>query len=169
MNIFHVSLFKESSVKPVLFFRNEFNLTWVLGNGTIVHMSIVADTNIFLATALNEPEKNAIISATGGHDLIAPEILPFEAGNALSAMVKRKRLSREDALLAFEEILKVPVELKRIDIGKALAMATKTGIYAYDAYFLQCADAFHAPLLTLDGAMKKIAGELGIKLLEVES
>ena len=55
-------------------------------------MKIVADTNIFLAVALNEPEKKEIIALTVGHELIAPEILPFEIGNALSALVKRKRL-----------------------------------------------------------------------------
>ena len=38
-----------------------------------------------LATALNKPEKKAIISLTAGHELIAPEILYFEIGNALSA------------------------------------------------------------------------------------
>lgn len=36
-------------------------------------MKIVADTNIFLAAALNEPEKAAIIALTVGHDLLAPE------------------------------------------------------------------------------------------------
>ena len=54
-------------------------------------MRLVADTNIFLAVALDEPEKEQIIQATAGADIIAPEILPYEIGNALSAMVKRQR------------------------------------------------------------------------------
>lgn len=131
-------------------------------------MKIVADTNTFLATALNEPEKQAIIALTRGHELIAPEILPFEIGNALSAMVKRGRLNRKDGLLAYDETQKIPVELRGIDIRKALTLAGQHKIYAYDAYFLECARATHSPLLTLDAALKKIAVKLGIRLLEVE-
>jgi len=33
---------------------------------------------------------------------ISPEILPYEVGNALSAMVKRNKLTKNEALLAFE-------------------------------------------------------------------
>ena len=131
-------------------------------------MKIVADTNTFLATALNEPEKEAIISLTAGHELVAPEVLHFEIGNALSAMVKRGRLSREEALQAYDMAQKVPVELRGIDIRKALGIASQRKIYAYDAYFLECAQAVHGPLLTLDGSLKKVAVTMGIKLLEVE-
>ena len=52
-------------------------------------MKIVADTNTFIAVALNEPEKDMIIRLTEEHDVIAPEVLPFEIGNALIAMMKR--------------------------------------------------------------------------------
>jgi len=131
-------------------------------------MKIVADTNIFLATALNEPEKKAIIAITCGHELIAPEILPFEIGNALSAMVRRERLNRKEGLSAYDETQKIPVELRSIDIRKALTIAGQHKIYAYDAYFLECARATHSPLFTLDAALKQIAVKLGITLLEVE-
>ncbi len=53
-------------------------------------MDIISDTNIFLAVALDEPEKDNIIQLTSESDAIAPEILPYEIGNALTAMVKRK-------------------------------------------------------------------------------
>jgi predicted nucleic acid-binding protein len=132
-------------------------------------MKIVADTNTFLAAVLNEPEKKSIISLTIGHVLIAPEVLPFEIGNALSAMIKRGRLSSKEGLAAYDEIQKVAVELRGIDLRKALAIASQHKIYAYDAYFLECARAARCPLLTLDTALKKIAVKLGITLLEVEA
>src|SRR5690625_4607714 len=44
---------------------------------TIVHMDIVADTNIFLAAVLNKPEKTRIINITSGVSVLAPEILPY--------------------------------------------------------------------------------------------
>ena len=48
-----------------------------------MRMKIVADTSAFLAVALGEPQGARIVAATAGHDLIAPEALPFEVGNAL--------------------------------------------------------------------------------------
>jgi len=129
-------------------------------------MKIVADTNTFIAVALNEPERDMIIRLTEGHDLIAPEVLPFEVGNALTAMLKRKALEADELFLAWEMIQYIPVDLRRIDIGAALKIATQYNIYAYDAYFLECALNLHSPLLTLDRQMRAIAKEIDIQVME---
>ncbi len=68
---------------------------------TIVPMKIVADTNTFIAVALNEPERIRIIELTEGHELIAPDVLPFEIGNALTAMMKKNTLAKEEVLSAW--------------------------------------------------------------------
>ena len=129
-------------------------------------MDVISDTNIFLAVALDEPEKNRIIQLTSGIDAIAPEILPYEVGNALSAMIKRKQITHKEALQAQKSINSIPVRLMSIDITQALQLAIDFNIYAYDAYFLQCAINHSCPLLTLDKGMKKIAKQLNIKILE---
>ena len=129
-------------------------------------MSIISDTNIFLAVILNEPEKDRIIQITSGIDLSAPEILPYEIGNALSAMLKRGQLGDKEALAAQKATNKIPVRLLAVDIQEALKLAIEFNIYAYDAYFLQCAMALSSPLITLDNRMKKVATELGIEVLE---
>ncbi|MDJ0903217.1 MAG: type II toxin-antitoxin system VapC family toxin [Xenococcus sp. MO_188.B8] len=129
-------------------------------------MNIVTDTNIFLAVALNEPEKDHIIELTSQTSAIAPEILPYEIGNALSAMIKRQQISYDEALLAFETTNLIPVRLVAIDIQKALKLAFKFNIYAYDAYFLQCAKSFYCPLITLDKRMKQVAINVNIDVLE---
>ena len=129
-------------------------------------MNIIADTNVFLAVALNEPEKNRIIELTSEVDAIAPEILPYEIGNALSAMSKRNRITYDAALSALETAALIPVRLVPIDIQQALKLAIEFDIYAYDAYFLQCAKSLSSPLITLDKGMKQVATKLNIKLLE---
>jgi len=58
------------------------------------------------------------------------------------------------------------VSLVSIDIQKALELALKYNIYAYDAFFLQCAQSLSCPLITLDKRMKQVARDLNIKLLE---
>jgi predicted nucleic acid-binding protein len=129
-------------------------------------MKIIADTNIFIAVALNEPEKKIIINLTEGHDLVAPEVLPFEIGNALTAMVKRKTLLTDEAVLAWDAIQNIPVDLRRINIVAALKISMQHNTYAYDAYFLECALNQRSPLLTLDRQMKEIATKIGIQIME---
>lgn len=129
-------------------------------------MKIVADTNTFIAVALNEPEKDMIIRLTEGYDLIAPEVLPFEIGNALTAMMKRNALEADEVILAWDMVQHIQVDLRRIDIRAALNIATQYNIYAYDAYFLECALNLRSPLLTLDRRMKGIAQEIAIQVME---
>jgi len=129
-------------------------------------MNIVSDTNIFLAVALDEPEKGRIIQLTSELDAIAPEILPYEIGNALSAMIKRKQITNEEALSAQKTVGLIPVRLVSVDIQQALKLAIEFNIYAYDAYFLQCAKAMSYPLITLDKRMKQVATKLNIAVLE---
>jgi len=131
-------------------------------------MKIIADTNTFLAVALNEPEKEWLIEVTDGHDIIAPSVLPYEIGNALSSMVRRKVVSERELAAAWDAAAAVPVELATIDTRSALLLAGHFRIYAYDAYFLQCALDARSPLLTLDGGMKSVAKQLDIKLLEIQ-
>src|SRR4030042_6078284 len=119
-------------------------------------MKIVADTNTFIAVALNEPEKGMIIRLTKGHDLVAPEVLPFEIGNALTAMMKRNALEAEEVIQAWDIVQHIPVDLRRIGVRAALDIATQYNIYAYDAYFLECALNLRSPLLTLDRQMRGI-------------
>jgi len=129
-------------------------------------MKIIADTNTFLAVALNEPEKDRIIRLTEGHDLIAPDVLPFEVGNALTAMMKKNALKKEEVAIAWEAVQQIPVDLRHTEIKSALKLAIEHNIYTYDAYFLECAGNLRSPLLTLDLGMKRVAREIGITILE---
>lgn len=129
-------------------------------------MNIVSDTNILLAVIFDEPEKGNIVQITSGNNAIAPEILPYEVGNVLSAMIKRKQITQKEALQAQKSIGSIPVRLMSVDISQSLKLAINFNISAYDAYFLQCAINHSCPLLTLDKGMKKVAKQLNIPLLE---
>lgn len=129
-------------------------------------MEIVADTNVFLAVALNESQKGKVIALTADALVTAPEILPYEVGNALSAMVKRRRLTEAEALLVEKATRRIPVRLVDVDVQASLELAFEHEIYAYDAYFLRCALELSQPLLTLDRRMQHVAQRLGIQLLE---
>lgn len=129
-------------------------------------MKIVADTNTFIAVALEAPEKRQIIQFTVGKELVAPEVLPFEVGNALTAMVKKRVLDPNEVISAWDAVQTISVELRRIDIQAALGIAVRFNIYAYDAYFIECALSLRCPILTLDYRMKMVARDVGIRILE---
>ncbi len=152
----HLSIFR----KRITF------LDFLLINCTIVSMNVVADTNIFLVSALDEPEKQQIIELTVGSHIVAPAILPYEIGNALTALVKRHRLSPEEAKVAFQFTQNIPVKLIHSNIQQSLEIAFQFNLYAYDAYFLQCAQSFKCPFITLDRRAKEVAKALNIVVLE---
>ena len=127
---------------------------------------IVADTNTFLSVALDEPERARIVELTTGHDLVAPEVLPFEIGNALTALMKRGVLQAKEVSTVWDAVQAIPVDLRAVDVKEALGIAVRFGMYAYDAYFLECALGLRLPLLTLDKGMKTVARELAIEVLE---
>ena len=129
-------------------------------------MELIADTNIFLAVVFNEPKKSWIIERTTGATVVAPDLLPYEIGNALSAMVKRRQVTATQALAAEKRIEKISVRLVGVDLQASLQLALEQNIYAYDAYFLQCAKAYSAPLLSLDRRLNQVADALNIRLVE---
>ncbi len=130
-------------------------------------MDIVTDTSVLLAVVLNEPEKRSIIESTEGLDLIGPSVIPWEVGNAFSAMFRRNKISLRDALKAYKAFLDIPIRYVGVDIEEALQVASGLGIYAYDAYFLVCGKTAKAPLVSLDRALVSKAEEYGLRILEV--
>lgn len=132
----------------------------------IVLMTILADANIFLSVLLNEPEKEKIINLTKEAELVSPEILPYEVGNALSSLYKRNRLNLEKVRKCYQAFLTIPVRLVPSEIVRSLEIAAKFKIYAYDAYYLETALRLKLKILTLDRRMMDIASELNIRALE---
>ena len=71
-----------------------------------------------------------------------------------------------ELLAVWDAVEAIPVDLRPLEIRTALDVAVRFGIYAYDAYFLECALSLRLPLLTLDRGMKHVARELSIRLVE---
>jgi predicted nucleic acid-binding protein len=128
---------------------------------------ITVDTSALLAVVLGGPERDAIVRATSGYGLVAPGSVPWEVGNAFSAMFKKKRLSLKEARTGISIFLQIPVRYAIPDLARAVALADELGIYAYDAYVLECAARFRTALITLDRQVAANAAPLGIACAEV--
>lgn len=130
-------------------------------------MDIVIDTSALLAVIVGEPERDRIVELTSGHALIGPGAIPWEVGNAFSAMLKQRRVTLAEAQEGMRIFHTIPLRFVKVDMVRALSLAHDAGLYAYDAYFLDCAVRHAAPLLTLDHGLTKAAKEIGLRLMEV--
>jgi predicted nucleic acid-binding protein len=128
-------------------------------------MDIVIDTSALIAVIVDDPERNTIIKLTAGNTLIGPGSIPWEIGNAFSAMFKRQRLTLDEAqkgLMIFEGI---PLRYIKPDFVNSVAISKQTNMYAYDAYFIDCAIRQKAPLLTLDRKLQTAAQSLNVEII----
>ena len=130
-------------------------------------MDIVIDASVIIAVIANEPGRERLIELTKGTDLIAPPSIYWEIGNAFSAMIKKKRVTLEQAFEAFEAFKEIPIRFVNIELEDSLEIAARLGIYAYDAYLIQCALKYKSPLISLDNDLSDYAKRMGVKVIEV--
>jgi predicted nucleic acid-binding protein len=132
-------------------------------------LEVTVDTSIIVAVILNEASKPALLEATSGAELLAPPTLPWEVGNALSALFKRRRIDLEQATTALASFGRIALRLADVDVEASVRLAHEQSIYAYDAYVLECARRYRTPLLSLDGPLRTVARKIDVKVMEVDA
>ena len=130
-------------------------------------MDIAVDTSAIIAVIGDEPEKSEILRQTAGNNLFAPYSLPWEIGNAYTAMLKRKRTTQAEAISALTLYQKITITLIETDLIRAFTIAAQFNLFAYDAYVIDCALLLRCPLITLDKGLKYAAIAAGVTLIEV--
>lgn len=130
-------------------------------------MDIIVDTSVLLAVITYEPTRPRLIELTTDAHLLAPASVPWEMGNAFSAMLKRKRATLEQVRQAWHAYQQIPLRFLEVNMEHALRLADQQRIYAYDAYFIVCALQHKSALITLDGGLRQAAIQAGVTILEV--
>jgi predicted nucleic acid-binding protein len=131
-------------------------------------LDITIDTSAIIALITEERMNLAIRQAiSDDRTLIAPESIHWEIGNAFSAMFRRHRITFEKTLDALAIYESIPIRFIKVDLDQCLKIAKDLNIYAYDAYLIQCAQKYRTPLLTLDQKLAQLAGQAGVKIIEV--
>jgi len=139
-------------------------------------LSVVIDANLLVALALNDRRAPAVDRhfrewASAGETLHAPELLRYEAANALARAVVAGHLARERAPAAWERVMRIGVQLHTLVDGAA---AVETALRlersnAYDAAYVILAQTLGAELWTLDGPLARNARGLGLPVRLVAS
>ena len=130
-------------------------------------MEVVIDTSALIAVIVGEPERDKIVELTIGNTLIGPGSIPWEIGNAFSAMFKQDRLTFKEAEKGLAIFESIPLRYFEPDFFNVLKISKNANIYAYDAYFLDCAIRHKAPLLTLDRKLRVAAQNINVEIMEV--
>ena len=132
-----------------------------------VHMYITIDTSALIAVIGNESSKQSIVDLTANCSLYAPASVHWEIGNAFSSMFKSQRLDIKTAQRALSVYSGIPIKFIDVPLQTTLEISKAQNIYAYDAYLIQCAQQTSTSLLTLDNALKLVAQQVGVHVLEV--
>ena len=130
-------------------------------------LELVVDTSVLIAVLTGEPTRDQLIARTQGAELVAPGSVHWEIGNAFSALLRRRRLKLPEVQAALSAYARIPIRVVEVELGVALELADRFGLYAYDACLMACARRQRAPLLTLDVRLGRAAREAGVELLEV--
>ena len=129
-------------------------------------MEILLDASAIIAVIANEPEREYVIKNTRNSIIVSPNIIAIEIFNALTRMMRKDVIdSKEKMIQLHKNFKKMPIKIEEIDIEKAIEIAWKYKIYAYDACYLETAKRLNLSLITFDGNMEKIGIELGIKII----
>ncbi len=130
-------------------------------------MDVVIDTSALIAVIVGEPKREKIIEITTGNTLIGPGSIPWEICNAFSAMFKRNKLNLDEAQKGFAIFDSIPLRIIMPNFVNSIRISKQANMYAYDAYFIDCALRQKAPLLTLDKRLKTAAQNFNVTTMEV--
>ena len=141
-------------------------MTCNLLSRTLYNMDVLLDASAIMAIILNEPNRNKIVKLTENAMLLSSEVISFEVGNALINLYKKQKISEEELFKAYKKYLSIPIRIINVNIEKALKIACKYKIFAYDAYYLEIAHRLKLPLISFDEQMKKVGVHLNIFILD---
>ncbi len=131
-------------------------------------MNMVIDTSAIIASVMRGPERDALAEAASGHVLIAPGYVRWEVCQALSVMVRQKGIDVVEARRGMDILDNIPLRYVDVDMDQVLSIASRMKGVAADAFLLETAIRYNAPLLTLDRSLGRAAESLGIEVVRLE-
>ncbi|MDE2846726.1 MAG: type II toxin-antitoxin system VapC family toxin [Gemmatimonadota bacterium] len=130
-------------------------------------MNMVIDTSAIIASVMRGPERDALAEAASGHVLIAPGFVRWEVCQALSVMIRQKGIDIVEARRGMEILDNIPLRYVDVDMEQVLSIASRMKGVAADAFLLETAVRYNAPLLTLDRSLGRAAESLGIDVVRL--
>ena len=130
-------------------------------------MKLVVDTSVLVAVLVSEPERENLVELTRNADLIAPGSVHWEIGNALAAMMKRKRIKLDQVNAVLKAYRQIPIRFREVDLQSTMEIAADHDLYACDAYIIACARENRCAMITLDRRLAQAARIAHVSVVEV--
>ena len=122
-------------------------------------MAVVVDASAIGAIAFGEPDGPTIAAHLEGETLLAPALLDFELANVALKKARRRPDLVEQLAVSLAAALSLPITRLPVPGAAAFALATHTGLTAYDASYLWLAQTHDAELVTLDEQLQRLMDE----------
>jgi predicted nucleic acid-binding protein len=133
--------------------------------------ALVLDCSILMAAYLPDEQTTlaeAALRIVAEHGAIVPAQWPAEVANVLLMCVRRGRIDLAQMAALRDEIVRLPVEIDPASlaciIGPVWQLAHTHNLTVYDAAYLELAQRAQIPLATLDDALRRAAGAVGVKV-----
>ena len=133
----------------------------------------ILDASVVLAWCF--PDENSELAQriallfTQGESAIAPSFWPHEVLNALLVGQRRKRISDTLIRAFLTDLQTLPIVLAQVPaeavFGRIHSLGREHGLTAYDAAYLDLAQATGVSLATLDKDLIRACGEAGVRLM----
>jgi predicted nucleic acid-binding protein len=137
-------------------------------------LSVVVDASAALSWLLPDEQTPAslrLLEEVARRGAAAPVLLQHEIANALVVARRRGRISEEDIAVIARKFLSLQIDLDVEGVLNALPgaalQATRLGISAYDATYLELAHRLGAELATFDARLAAAARAEGVPLVDL--
>ena len=114
------------------------------------------------------PQTESTLTSLENQEAIAwvPAIWKYEMLNGLGKGITRGRLTRDMALLFWQEVQALPVRVADVAVNETLLeLALKHNLAVYDACYLSLTQARRLPLATVDGKLQQAAESVGVQVI----
>lgn len=121
---------------------------------------VVVDASALAALVFDEPEAAHVRRRLQGRVLHSTSLLDYELANTALKKLRRRPDDSAAILAAMHVVSALTVRREAPDMVQVLALASATGLTAYDASYLWLARRLGAPLVTLDAELARAATAL---------
>ena len=134
--------------------------------------SFVVDASVSAAWFLPDEataRTEAALQATATHNVWVPALWLLEVGNLLLSAQRRKRITADKRreLAAVASALHIRVDREAVTISSVDELASRHGLTAYDAAYLELALRRGLPLATQDAALAAAMVKAGVAAAEL--
>lgn len=89
---------------------------------------------------------------------MAPALLPFECANVIRRHELGSVISADQAAQAHADLLDLPIQLWPYEVLAVRVWQLRATMTSYDAAYVALAETLGAPLITLDGRLRRAPG-----------